>query len=51
VGWLERDQALGGAVFLAGAVLYAIAVVAGWRLLYSRTGAGDSRDAPQSMHI
>ena len=31
-GWLERDQAIGGAIFLTGVVLYGIAVVAGWKL-------------------
>lgn len=32
-GWLERDQAIGGAIFLVGVGLYVIAVVAGWKLL------------------
>ena len=32
-GWLERDQVVGGAIFLAGVALYAIAVVGGWKLL------------------
>ena len=35
-GWLERDQALGRAVFLLGVVLYGTALVAGWVLLYPR---------------
>lgn len=35
LGWLDRDQAIGGAVFLAGVVLYAVAVVSGWRALSS----------------
>jgi hypothetical protein len=35
-GWLERDQALGGVVYLLGVVLYAIAIVAGWIFLRSR---------------
>jgi hypothetical protein len=35
-GWLERDQALGRAVFLLGVVLYGTALVAGWLLLYPR---------------
>jgi len=35
-GWLERDQAVGRAVFLLGVVLYGAALVAGWALLYSR---------------
>ena len=34
-GWLERDQAIGGAVFLIGAALYAVAVVSGWRAVSS----------------
>ena len=36
--WLERDQAIGGAVFLLGVILYGVAIVAGWRTLT----AGDS---------
>jgi hypothetical protein len=32
-GWLERDQLLGGVVYLAGAGLYAVAIVAGWVFL------------------
>jgi hypothetical protein len=32
-GWLERDQALGGAIYLLGAVLYAAAILAGWAFL------------------
>jgi hypothetical protein len=50
VGWLERDQALGRAVFLVGAVLYAISVVAGWRLLYPRNrreGSAESSSEPR----
>ena len=35
-GWLERDQAIGRAVFLLGMVLYGIALTAGWFLLYPR---------------
>ncbi len=30
LGLLPRDQAIGGAVFLAGVLLYAVAIVAGW---------------------
>jgi hypothetical protein len=30
-GWLERDQVLGGAVFLVGVVYYVVAIVVGWR--------------------
>ncbi|MBA3554323.1 MAG: hypothetical protein H0W29_06155 [Gemmatimonadales bacterium] len=33
LGWLDRDQALGGAVFLTGVVLYGVAIVAGWSFL------------------
>jgi len=33
-GWLERDQAIGGAVYFLGVVLYAAAIVIGWRALY-----------------
>jgi hypothetical protein len=36
VGWLERDHAVGQAVWLAGIVLYGVAVVLGWRFLYPR---------------
>ena len=32
-GWLQRDQAIGGAVFLVGVVLYLVAVGGGWVLL------------------
>ena len=32
-GWLDRDQAIGGAVFLLGVVLYLVAVGGGWWLL------------------
>jgi hypothetical protein len=33
MGWLERDQALGRAVYVVGAILYVVSVIAGWRLL------------------
>ena len=33
LGLLPRDHSIGGAVFLAGVVIYAVAVVAGWRVL------------------
>ena len=36
MGWLDRDQALGGAVYLTGVVLYAVAIVTGWRALSAR---------------
>jgi hypothetical protein len=35
-GWLERDQTLGAAVYLAGVVLYAVALAAGWTFLRAR---------------
>jgi hypothetical protein len=42
-GWLERDQGIGGAVYLAGFVLYAIAILWGWIMLRSRAGvAGEA---------
>lgn len=33
LGLLPRDQAIGGAVYLAGALIYVVAIVAGWRLI------------------
>jgi hypothetical protein len=33
LGWLERDQVLGGAVFLVGLLLYGAAIILGWRAL------------------
>jgi hypothetical protein len=42
-GWLERDQRLGGAVYLVGVLLYLTAVIAGWRLLRPPS---DKRDDP-----
>lgn len=38
---LERDQAIGGAVFLLGVLLYLAAVVGGWRAVWSGGGAGE----------
>jgi hypothetical protein len=32
-GWLPRDQALGGAVYLVGVILYGVAIIGGWSLL------------------
>lgn len=43
-GWLERDQALGRAVFLVGVVLYLAALVAGWALLYPRGRSANEED-------
>lgn len=33
LGLLPRDQAIGGAVFLAGVLIYLVAVVAGWMIV------------------
>jgi hypothetical protein len=33
LGLLPRDQVIGGAVYLAGVLIYGIAVIAGWRIL------------------
>lgn len=41
-GWLERDQALGGAVYFLGFVLYATAIIGGWWLL--RRGRSSNTD-------
>jgi hypothetical protein len=38
-GLLERDQAVAGAVYLIGVVLYGIAIVSGWTFLRSREPA------------
>ena len=45
-GWLERDQALGAAVYLLGVVLYAAAIIGGWLLL--RGGASSDSDPAAS---
>jgi hypothetical protein len=39
-GWLDRDQGLGGAIYLVGVLLYAAAIVGGWLLLWGTTGSG-----------
>jgi hypothetical protein len=36
---LPRDQAIGGAVYLAGVLIYAVAIVAGWKLVTAGAGA------------
>jgi hypothetical protein len=41
-GWLERDQTVGGAVYLVGIVLYAIAIAAGWIFLRSREAPAEA---------
>ena len=35
LGWLEHDQSLGRAVWLAGVVLYVVSIFLGWRFLSS----------------
>jgi hypothetical protein len=35
LGQLPRDQAIGGAVFLVGVLIYGVAIVAGWKLATS----------------
>ena len=32
-GWLARDQAVGGTVYLAGVILYVVAIIGGWMQL------------------
>jgi hypothetical protein len=32
-GWLERDQSLGGAIYLLGFLIYLAAILGGWMLL------------------
>jgi enamine deaminase RidA (YjgF/YER057c/UK114 family) len=47
LGLLPRDQAIGGAVFLAGFLIYGVAIIAGWRTLVSDGGApADRANAP-----
>ena len=48
-GWLDRDQSLGGLVYLAGAGLYAVAIVAGWVFLsYSSLSGTEALEATES---
>lgn len=47
-GWLEHDLLLGRLVYLAGIVLYGVAVVGGWAALRSGTAAG-ARSGPASQ--
>jgi hypothetical protein len=42
-GVLSRDQAVGGAVYLAGVIFYVTAVVAGWRILIRDEAAAGER--------
>ena len=46
LGLLERDQAIGGAVYLIGVLLYITAIVAGWRALSSKDGTAGPPHAP-----
>lgn len=48
VGWLERDQAIGRAVWFAGVVIYGAAVLLGWRFLSSGQRS-DGSAAPRGM--
>jgi hypothetical protein len=48
LGLLQRDQAIGGAVYLAGVGIYAAAVIAGWRIL-AAAAAPSARAAEQRM--
>jgi hypothetical protein len=45
---LPRDQAIGGAVYLAGVLVYGVAIVAGWKILTSdgRHLSHEDRAAP-----
>jgi len=42
LGWLDRDRAIGGAVFLVGVGLYAAAIIGGWKMV----SAGKELDEP-----
>lgn len=46
-GWLDRDQALGGAIYLVGVAVYLIAIVGGWLLLWGTTQQG-TKEGPSS---
>ena len=48
LGWLGRDQAIGGAVYLAGVGLYAVAIVSGWRSLSAGNEPASPADVPSS---
>jgi hypothetical protein len=47
LGLLHRDQAIGGAVFLVGVLIYATAVLAGWRLVTTADSAPADRTVMQ----
>ncbi len=36
-GWIEKDQAIGGAVYLIGVLVYAASVILGWRFVIPHT--------------
>jgi hypothetical protein len=36
-GWLDKDQAIGGAVYLIGVLVYAASVILGWRFVIPHT--------------
>lgn len=40
LGLLPRDQAIGGAVYLTGVLIYGVAVIAGWRILAATGSRG-----------
>jgi hypothetical protein len=46
-GLLPRDQEIGGAVYLAGVLLYGIAIVGGWKLAGAGAEASTGRPTPQ----
>jgi hypothetical protein len=48
LAWLDRDQAIGGTVFLIGVALYMVAIVLGWRTLAS--GGGSDEPATRSAN-
>jgi hypothetical protein len=45
-GWLEHDQGIGRAVWLAGVVLYAASVLLGWRFLASGRRSAEAGTSP-----
>jgi hypothetical protein len=47
LAWLDRDQAIGGTVFLIGVALYMAAVVSGWRAVASG-GVSDEPATPSA---
>ena len=51
LGLLPRDQAIGGAVYLAGVLVYLFAIVAGWLLVISPAEAPANRTAEQGRRV